>query len=471
LTARGRHQYAGDEFRLRRASGGTAGGDHQRGTGRASIDGLRLLDLGCGFGALSVFFAAQGAIVTGVDPIESRLHVGASVAAAHGLAAEFRHGWMEDLDLDDETFDLAVQNNSFCYIVPRDKRRAALAETRRVLKPGGSLVIRNPNRWNPLDQFTGLPMIQLLPPGQTSRLAELLGRSRSEVRLASPLEATRELRQAGFLGVALVASPASRWPALMKPFARYQHLAGRRPICRAENRDATAAPGEPGGEAFGLRLSRDASTYLMGAVITFFLALISISVTRFLTPPSWGAGASLTFAAFSHRHLQRRNPPGDLLLRVRVSRGGGGGRRDTAAAAETAGLGDGLMTTCLPTAGTLVIAAFAPWFADRILDTTGSLSGCDRRGRRRFRGDLADGLDILRMEVPHSYKGSTVRPILVVGCHSPVATGARRGAIRTAIGGVLSIVVGRGDPAGFELSFSTFDARMIRDAAGCWCRS
>jgi SAM-dependent methyltransferase len=199
-------------------------------TGRASIDGLRLLDLGCGFGALSVFFAAQGAIVTGVDPIESRLHVGASVAAAHGLAAEFRHGWMEDLDLDDETFDLAVQNNSFCYIVPRDKRRAALAETRRVLKPGGSLVIRNPNRWNPLDQFTGLPMIQLLPPGQTSRLAELLGRSRSEVRLASPLEATRELRQAGFLGVALVASPASRWPALMKPFARYQHLAGRRPI-------------------------------------------------------------------------------------------------------------------------------------------------------------------------------------------------------------------------------------------------
>jgi len=198
-------------------------------TGRGSIEGLRLVDLGCGFGALSVFFAAHGAVVTGVDPAESRLQVGSSVAAAHGLPAEFRQGWMEDLDLDDEVFDLAVQNNSLCYVVSRDDRRAALTETRRVLKPGGSLVIRNPNRWNPLDQFTGAPLIQLLPPGQAARLAGLLRRPRSDVRLASPLEATRELRRAGFVSVAHVASPASRWPAFVKPFARYQHLTARRP--------------------------------------------------------------------------------------------------------------------------------------------------------------------------------------------------------------------------------------------------
>jgi ubiquinone/menaquinone biosynthesis C-methylase UbiE len=198
-------------------------------TGRGSIEGMRLLDLGCGFGALSVFFAAQGALVTGVDPIEERLEVGRSVAAAYGLAAELRYGWMEDLDLEDEVFDLVVQNNSLCYVVSRDDRRAALAETLRVLKPGGSLVIRNPNRWNPLDQFTGLPLVQLLPPAQASRVASLLGRSRSDVRLTSPLEASRELRRAGFVGVAHVASPASRWPPVMKPFARYQHLTARRP--------------------------------------------------------------------------------------------------------------------------------------------------------------------------------------------------------------------------------------------------
>ena len=200
----------------------------RRSTGRRSPEGLRLLDLGCGFGALAVYFATQGAVVTGVDPIESRLEVGRSVAAEHDLTAEFIHGWMEHLDLRDETFDLAVQNNSLPYIVQRADRRAALAETHRVLRPGGSLVIRNANRWNPRDQFTGLPMIQLLPPGQAKRVAGLLGRPRSDVRVTSPLEATRELRHAGFVDVAHVASPASRRPALMKSFAAFQHLTARR---------------------------------------------------------------------------------------------------------------------------------------------------------------------------------------------------------------------------------------------------
>ena len=71
-------------------------------------------------------------------------------------------------------------------------------------------------------------MIQLLPPDQAARLTEFLGRPRSEVRLTSPLEARRELRRVGFVDVAHVPSPASRWPAFMKPFARYQHLTARR---------------------------------------------------------------------------------------------------------------------------------------------------------------------------------------------------------------------------------------------------
>ena len=44
----------------------------------------------------------------------------------------------------------------------------ALRETHRVLRPGGSLIVRNPNRWHPLDQFTGLPLLQLLPPHQAT---------------------------------------------------------------------------------------------------------------------------------------------------------------------------------------------------------------------------------------------------------------------------------------------------------------
>jgi len=198
-------------------------------TGRDSIDGLRLIDLGCGFGALAVFFAGRGATVTGIDPMADRLEVGRAVAAEHGLPVEFGQGRMEKLDFADESFDLAIQNNSLCYITEREDRRAALAETARVLRPGGFVVIRNPNRWHPRDQFTGLPLIPLLPPHTATRLAARMGRPRSEVRLVSPLEAKRELRRAGFTDVILAASPASRWPEFMKPIARYQHLVARKP--------------------------------------------------------------------------------------------------------------------------------------------------------------------------------------------------------------------------------------------------
>jgi ubiquinone/menaquinone biosynthesis C-methylase UbiE len=201
----------------------------RRVTGRDSIDGLRLIDLGCGFGALAVFFARQGAVVTGIDPIADRLEVGRAVATEHNLPVEFSQGWMEKLEFADESFDLAIQNNSLCYIVDRGDRRAALTETARVLGPGGLVVIRNPNRWHPRDQFTGLPLISLLPPHAATRLAERLGRPRSEVRLVSPLEAKRELRRAGFADVTLAASPASRWPSFMTPIARYQHVVARKP--------------------------------------------------------------------------------------------------------------------------------------------------------------------------------------------------------------------------------------------------
>jgi ubiquinone/menaquinone biosynthesis C-methylase UbiE len=198
-------------------------------TGMDSIEGKRLIDLGCGFGALAAFFASKGAIVTGIDPIADRLDVGRAVAAEHDLPVEFSQGRMEKLGFADESFDLAIQNNSLCYITEREDRRSALSETARVLAPGGILVIRNPNRWHPRDQFTNLPLIPLLPPHAATRLSERLGRPRSQVRLVSPLEAKRELRRAGFSDVKLAASPASRWPEFMKPVARYQHLIARKP--------------------------------------------------------------------------------------------------------------------------------------------------------------------------------------------------------------------------------------------------
>jgi SAM-dependent methyltransferase len=193
-----------------------------------SLEGLRIADLGCGFGALALFFAFHGAEVTAIDPNEERFAVGREVAHQHGLAVTFLTGRMERLQLPEATFDVALQNNSFCYVVDRRQRAEALVRALRALRTGGWLIARDPNRANPIDPFTGLPLIHFLSPRQTVAVARRLGRKRSLVRLRTPWGARWELRKAGFDQVHHVGD-GSRLDAL-KVVARYHHFAARRTL-------------------------------------------------------------------------------------------------------------------------------------------------------------------------------------------------------------------------------------------------
>jgi SAM-dependent methyltransferase len=176
---------------------------------------------------MSLYFAAAGASVTAVDRHASRIEVGRRLAQANRLPATFVVCDMRDLEpLPSARYDLLVCNNALCYIVPPAERRAALSEALRVTRTGGWLIVRNPSRSHPLDPFTGLPAIHFLPPTGANRLAALLGRRRSYVRLLSPRAARRELERAGFVAVRHV-SPAHT-PRLRTRFARYQHLIARR---------------------------------------------------------------------------------------------------------------------------------------------------------------------------------------------------------------------------------------------------
>ena len=173
-----------------------------RSGGPASIDGLRVADLGCGFGALSLYFAVAGADVTGVDPNTERPAVAAAVADAFSLPATFERGWVDDLVLPVASFDVAVLNNSLCYVVPRADRMRALRHTHQLLVAGGWAVLRNPSRAALLDPFTGLPLVHQLPPRLARRLTRRRTSPRSDVRL-------RTARSASLRSCGAQASPRS----------------------------------------------------------------------------------------------------------------------------------------------------------------------------------------------------------------------------------------------------------------------
>lgn len=100
------------------------------------VSGLRVLDAGCGSGPLSAALAAKGAVMTGfdsspamVDLAKQRLGGGAELHVAD-LAGP--------LPFADSCFDTVVSSLVFHYLKDWS---APLAELRRVLKPGGRLIV------------------------------------------------------------------------------------------------------------------------------------------------------------------------------------------------------------------------------------------------------------------------------------------------------------------------------------------
>ncbi|MEV0440880.1 class I SAM-dependent methyltransferase [Streptomyces spectabilis] len=102
------------------------------------VRGLRVLDLGCGGGHYAAAFLERGAAhVTGVEGSQSLL------AAARERVGERavlrRHDLEEPLDfLRDEVFDVVVMALVLHHV---EARGQLLAEVRRVLRPGGTLLV------------------------------------------------------------------------------------------------------------------------------------------------------------------------------------------------------------------------------------------------------------------------------------------------------------------------------------------
>ena len=112
--------------------------------------GMRLLDCGCGIGAITVDLAQQLAPgeVVGIDIAPVQVERSQALAREKGVAnARFEVGNVYELSFPDAAFDAAFAHRVLEHL--SDPLRA-LREMRRVLKPGGVAGILDPDRGSTL---------------------------------------------------------------------------------------------------------------------------------------------------------------------------------------------------------------------------------------------------------------------------------------------------------------------------------
>ena len=127
----------------------------------------RLLDAGCGPGHTAMAFAPHVGEVVALDLSDAMLEQGRGLAADRGLTnVEFRQGDAEHLPFDDDSFDRVTTRYS-AHHWPHPA--AALAEFRRVLRPGGRLLLADVVTFDDYTADTHLQAIELLRDGSHVR--------------------------------------------------------------------------------------------------------------------------------------------------------------------------------------------------------------------------------------------------------------------------------------------------------------
>ena len=108
------------------------------------LNGLTLLDIGCGGGLLSEPMTRLGARVTGVDATEANVKTASVHAAEQGLDIDYRHGTAEKLlDVGEGPFDVILNMEVVEHVADVD---LFLRTCARLLAPGGLMVIATINR-------------------------------------------------------------------------------------------------------------------------------------------------------------------------------------------------------------------------------------------------------------------------------------------------------------------------------------
>jgi SAM-dependent methyltransferase len=104
-----------------------------------SVEGMRIIDIGCGEGQLTRALAKLGALVSGYDPFIAEIAPVAHGAGTYHLAKAAADAIPEP----DGAADLVLFVFSLHH-VPSAKLKGALTEARRLLRPSGRLYVAEP---------------------------------------------------------------------------------------------------------------------------------------------------------------------------------------------------------------------------------------------------------------------------------------------------------------------------------------
>ena len=103
------------------------------------VQGLDILEIGCGGGQNAIFLTKRGAkSVTGIDQSENQLEFARQLAESQGVQVTFLKSDMEDMSaIADSSFDLVVSSHAMNYASDIDR---VFNECSRVLRPNGRIV-------------------------------------------------------------------------------------------------------------------------------------------------------------------------------------------------------------------------------------------------------------------------------------------------------------------------------------------
>lgn len=107
------------------------------------LAGKTVLDVGCGTGRGAVDFARQAKAVTGSDASADMLSLAKSKVGGH-VNCTFAAAYAQHLPFPSDTFDVVTSLN-FLHLFSVETQRQMIAEMKRVLKPGGTLVLEFDN--------------------------------------------------------------------------------------------------------------------------------------------------------------------------------------------------------------------------------------------------------------------------------------------------------------------------------------